>query len=178
MLPPQHKLTVNKVPFRRWNNCHSIDVRELWLVLPLRRRLLLLLVLFVVVLVNLTSAAHQNYHSAHTAGYMSHSHEFAYAQAPNMQVVKQWKAFTYKFLPHAPVHDMNFYNPANILATGLVMTHDRIFVATPKLFAGVPSTVNWISQRDLEESPALEVREIRILFENFRRYDMLGLMVI
>ncbi|XP_013102521.2 major royal jelly protein 1 [Stomoxys calcitrans] len=83
----------------------------------------------------------------------------AHVHAPNprssLQVVKQWKLFTYNFLPHAPTQDVNFYNPSNILATGLAILNDRIFIATPKLFSGVSSTLNWISREDFDESPVL-----------------------
>lgn len=75
----------------------------------------------------------------------------------SFQLAKQWKLFTYNFLPHAPMNDMNFFNPSNILATGLVITEDRIFIATPKLFSGVPSTLSWVSRTDFEESPVLQV---------------------
>ncbi|KAM7363837.1 L-dopachrome tautomerase yellow-e [Cochliomyia hominivorax] len=74
----------------------------------------------------------------------------------SFQLAKQWKLFSYNFLPHAPMHDMNFYNPSNILATGLVVTEDRLFVATPKLFSGVPSTLNYISRSNLDDSPVLQ----------------------
>ncbi|KAL9892265.1 L-dopachrome tautomerase yellow-e isoform 1-T2 [Glossina fuscipes fuscipes] len=72
------------------------------------------------------------------------------------QIAKQWKTFTYNFLPQAPVHDANFYNPSNILGTGLAVTRDRIFLSTPKLFSGVPSTVSWMSRKDFGDSPVLQ----------------------
>ncbi|XP_075154090.1 L-dopachrome tautomerase yellow-e [Haematobia irritans] len=78
-----------------------------------------------------------------------------YRARSSLQVLRQWKVFTYNFLPHAPIQDVNFYNPSNILATGLAVTHDRMFIATPKLFAGVPSTLNWLSLGDFDDSPVL-----------------------
>ena len=87
-----------------------------------------------------------------------HSRLLAAQRPPStLQLAKQWKLFTYNFLPHAPMRDMNFFNPSNILATGLVITEDRIFIATPKLFSGVSSTLNWVSRTDFEQSPALQV---------------------
>lgn len=75
------------------------------------------------------------------------------------QIAKQWKTFTYNFLPQAPVHDTNFFNPSNILGTGLAVTRDRIFLSTPKLFSGVPSTVSWMSRKDFGDSPVLQVKK-------------------
>lgn len=80
------------------------------------------------------------------------SHQWA-----NVEVTKEWKTFTFNFLPHAPIQDDNFFNPLNILATGIAFHKDRIFLATPKLFSGVPSTVNWIPKVDFEQSPILRV---------------------
>lgn len=84
----------------------------------------------------------------------------------NFEVTKEWKTFSYNFLPHAPVQDDNFYNPLNILATGLVLHKERIFIATPKLFSGVPSTVNWIPRIDFDQSPVLQVN-ITNLFNHY-----------
>ncbi|EDW42314.1 major royal jelly protein 1 [Drosophila sechellia] len=77
------------------------------------------------------------------------------ALTPGLQVAKQWKLLRYNFEPQAPVSDPNFYNPQNVLITGLAVTDDRIFVATPKLFSGVPSTVSWVSKAQFGDSPTL-----------------------
>lgn len=78
------------------------------------------------------------------------------AEFSTLQTAKQWKLFTYNFLPHAPIHDLNFYNPSNVLATGIAVTYDRIFIATPKLFSGVSSTVNVVSKAEFGDSPVLQ----------------------
>lgn len=90
-------------------------------------------------------------------------HRLANAHGPHssLEVVKQWRVFTYNFLPHAPVKDVNFYNPSNILSTGLAVMNDRIFIATPKLFSGVPSTLSWISRGEFDESPVLNVSKCK-----------------
>lgn len=75
----------------------------------------------------------------------------------NLEIVKQWKLFSYEFPPHAPVSDTNYYNPMNIVPTSMTVGYDRIFIATPKLFAGVPTTVSYISKSDYSESPILGV---------------------
>ncbi|CAD6993526.1 major royal jelly protein 1 [Ceratitis capitata] len=78
------------------------------------------------------------------------------AESSTLQTAKQWKLFTYNFLPHAPIHDLNFYNPSNVLATGIAVSHDRIFIATPKLFSGVSSTINVVSKAEFGDSPVLQ----------------------
>ncbi|XP_065366831.1 major royal jelly protein 1 [Calliphora vicina] len=85
------------------------------------------------------------------------NHRLLEAHRPSsLQLAKQWKLFTFNFLSHAPINDMNFFNPSNILATGLVVTEDRFIIATPKLFSGVPSTLNWVSRSAYEDSPVLQ----------------------
>ncbi|XP_030369550.1 uncharacterized protein LOC115620459 [Scaptodrosophila lebanonensis] len=78
------------------------------------------------------------------------------AVTPTVQVAKQWKLLSYDFQPEAPIRDPNFFNPQNVLITGLAVTEDRIFVATPKLFSGVPSTVTWVSKAQFGDSPVLQ----------------------
>lgn len=85
--------------------------------------------------------------------------ELAIAEESALQTAKQWKLFTYNFMPHHPIDDVNFYNPSNILSTGIAISNDRIFVATPKLFSGVPSTVNVVSKSQFGDSPVLQVSE-------------------
>ena len=75
-----------------------------------------------------------------------------------LQTAKQWKTLNYNFLPQHSIEDSNFYNANNVLITGLAVSNDRIFVATPKLFSGVPSTVNVISKAQFGDSPVLQVR--------------------
>ncbi|XP_037945802.1 major royal jelly protein 1-like [Teleopsis dalmanni] len=74
----------------------------------------------------------------------------------DLQTAKQWNLINWNFLPHAPVNDVNFYNPSNVVATGIAISHDRIFLATPKLFSGVPATVSFMMKTDFEESPLLQ----------------------
>lgn len=83
------------------------------------------------------------------------------AESSTLQTAKQWKLFTYNFLPHAPIHDLNFYNPSNVLATGIAVSYDRIFIATPKLFSGVSSAVNVVSKAEFGDSPVLQVSRAR-----------------
>lgn len=78
------------------------------------------------------------------------------AQSRGLQVQKQWKLLGYNFQSVASASDMNFYNPNNVLITGIAVTKDRIFVATPKLFSGVSSTVSWVPKGPIGDSPLLQ----------------------
>ncbi|CAD6994586.1 unnamed protein product [Ceratitis capitata] len=82
-------------------------------------------------------------------------HAHSLAVRSNLEIVKQWKLFSYEFPPHAPVSDPDYYNPTNIVPTSMTVAYDRIFIATPKLFAGVPTTVGYVSKSDFNESPRL-----------------------
>uniref|UniRef100_A0A1B0CXD0 Putative major royal jelly protein n=1 Tax=Lutzomyia longipalpis TaxID=7200 RepID=A0A1B0CXD0_LUTLO len=74
---------------------------------------------------------------------------------PPLETVKMWDLLYYDFPPHWPSSNPDFYNPEQVVATGLEVTHDRIFVATPRLFSGVPATLSSISRIDHGDSPAL-----------------------
>ncbi|XP_017855822.1 PREDICTED: major royal jelly protein 1 [Drosophila arizonae] len=78
------------------------------------------------------------------------------AQSSGLQVMKQWKLLRYNFPKQMRAGDTNFYNPENVLITGIAVTADRIFVATPKLFSGVPSTVSWVPKDKIGDSPTLQ----------------------
>lgn len=78
----------------------------------------------------------------------------------NLEIVKQWKLFSYEFPPHAPVSDTNYYNPITIVPTSMTVGYDRIYIATPKLFAGVPTTVSYVSKSDYSQSPILRVSAV------------------
>uniref|UniRef100_A0A0K8VAP2 Protein yellow n=1 Tax=Bactrocera latifrons TaxID=174628 RepID=A0A0K8VAP2_BACLA len=73
----------------------------------------------------------------------------------NLEIVKQWKLFSYAFPQNAPVSDTNYYNPLTIVPTSMTVGYDRIYIATPKLFAGVPTTVSYVPKVDYSESPIL-----------------------
>lgn len=46
--------------------------------------------------------------------------------------------------------------PENVVATGIEIDHERIFVATPRLFSGVPATLSVIPRKDHAASPVLQ----------------------
>ncbi|KAH8417988.1 hypothetical protein KR222_009808 [Zaprionus bogoriensis] len=84
------------------------------------------------------------------------SRSSGHAASPGLQVAKHWKLLSYNIPPATRANDPNFYNPQNVLITGIAVSADRIFIATPKLFSGVPSTVSWVSKAQLGDSPVLQ----------------------
>ncbi|XP_049280715.1 major royal jelly protein 1-like [Anopheles funestus] len=73
-----------------------------------------------------------------------------------METVKQWNLLNYNFPWDYPVSNKDFYNAENVVATGIEVGYDRIFLATPRLFAGVPATLSSISRDSYGDSPTLE----------------------
>lgn len=78
------------------------------------------------------------------------------ATGPPMEDVKQWNVLTYNTPFNPPAGDKDYYIPENVVATGIAIDYDRIFIATPRLFAGVPATLSVISRKDHIGSPALQ----------------------
>lgn len=74
-----------------------------------------------------------------------------------LQTVAQWNVADFNFEWNAPVNDKDFYNPENVVATGIAIGYDKIFVATPRLFSGVPSTLNTFSRNQVGNQPVLQV---------------------
>ncbi|XP_053660601.1 major royal jelly protein 1-like [Anopheles marshallii] len=73
-----------------------------------------------------------------------------------METVKQWNLLNYNFPWDYPVSNKDFYNAENIVATGIEVGYDRIFLATPRLFAGVPATLSTVARNSYGDSPLLE----------------------
>jgi hypothetical protein len=74
-----------------------------------------------------------------------------------LETVKQWNLLTYNFPWDWPVNDKTLYNPEQTVTTGIEVGKDRIFLATPRLFSGVPATLSVISKDSVGDSPVLEV---------------------
>lgn len=77
--------------------------------------------------------------------------------APNLETTKQWSLLAYNFPWDFPANDLEFYNPENVVATGIAVGEDRLFLATPRLFSGVPATISSIPRNSIGDSPILEV---------------------
>ncbi|XP_058812459.1 major royal jelly protein 1 [Topomyia yanbarensis] len=81
----------------------------------------------------------------------------AYSElAPRLETVKQWSLLSYNFPWDYPASNKEFYNAENIVATGIEVGYDRIFIATPRLFTGVPATLSSIPRGNQGDSPALQ----------------------
>lgn len=76
---------------------------------------------------------------------------------PHLETLKQWNLFSYNFPWDWPTSDKDLFNPENIVATGLEIGDKRIFIATPRLFSGVPSTLSTVRRDVIGDSPVLEV---------------------
>ncbi|XP_046389431.1 major royal jelly protein 1-like [Ischnura elegans] len=74
-----------------------------------------------------------------------------------LQVIFEWNALDYN-LPRYPTSRIEAYDPLGSIFTGLEFTADRYFVAVPRLFPGVPSTLNFIPRNaaGLVANPKLE----------------------
>lgn len=79
---------------------------------------------------------------------------------PLLETYKQWNLLTYDFTWDAPVNDKKFYNPEQIIATGIDFDQSRIFIATPRLLSGVPATLSTISRLNSGDSPVLHVNNL------------------
>lgn len=79
---------------------------------------------------------------------------------PELEIVKQWNVLDYDFPWSWPVNDKTLYDPERIVMTGVEVGHDRLFVMTPRLYAGVPATLSMISRENYEMSPVLRVRQV------------------
>lgn len=56
-----------------------------------------------------------------------------------------------------PVNNKELYNAEQIVTTGFEIGVDRIFLATPRLFSGVPATISSVSRDAIGDSPVLNV---------------------
>lgn len=74
-----------------------------------------------------------------------------------LEIVKQWDLLSYDFPPDWPVNDKTLYNPEQIVATGFEIGDDKIFIANPRLFSGVPATISSVSRDSVGDSPVLKV---------------------
>lgn len=81
-------------------------------------------------------------------------------EAP-IETIKQWNLQTYDFPYDWPVNDKDFFNAEQIVTTGLEIGNSRIFLATPRLFTGVPATISAISRDGASDSPVLMVSDIK-----------------
>lgn len=80
------------------------------------------------------------------------------AASPPLETSKQWNVLSYNLPWDFPATDKEFYDPEGIVATGIAVDYDRIYIATPRLFSGVPATLSSVSRKDGDSgySPVLQ----------------------
>lgn len=74
-----------------------------------------------------------------------------------LEIVKQWNLLSYNFPTDWPVNDKTLFNPEQIVATGFEIGDNKIFIANPRLFSGVPATISSVSRDSIGDSPVLKV---------------------
>lgn len=78
------------------------------------------------------------------------------ATGPPLEDVKQWNLLEFNSPWNPPSGDKDYYIPENVVATGIAIDYERIFIATPRLFSGVPATLSVIPRKDHDASPVLQ----------------------
>lgn len=76
---------------------------------------------------------------------------------PQLETVKQWNLLTYNFPWDWPVNDKTLNMPEQTVTTGIEVGRHRIFLATPRLFSGVPATLSVVAKDSFGDSPNLQV---------------------
>lgn len=84
---------------------------------------------------------------------------------PPLETVKQWNLVNFDFPYDWPVDNKDLYNAEQIVTTGFDVGDDRIFLAMPRLFSGVPATVSSVSRDTVGDSPVLKVKKSFFLIE-------------
>lgn len=82
---------------------------------------------------------------------------------PPLETIKQWNVASFDFPYDWPINNKELYNPEQIVTTGFEIGNNRIFIATPRLFSGVPATISAISREPVGDSPVLQVMTKLIL---------------
>lgn len=74
-----------------------------------------------------------------------------------LETVKEWHLATYDFPYDWPVNDKTLNDGERIVTTGLEIGDNRIFIATPRLFTGVPATISTLPRENDGGPPVLKV---------------------
>lgn len=80
----------------------------------------------------------------------------SHSAGPPLDVRKQWNLLSFNLPWDYPANDKEFNDPEGVVATGLAVDYDRIFIATPRLFSGVPSTLSVVPRQGAGDSPVLQ----------------------
>ncbi|XP_019868132.1 protein yellow isoform X2 [Aethina tumida] len=74
-----------------------------------------------------------------------------FTSAAKNQIINEWGLLTFNFPPNSNYYYT--YRPENTVFTGLEVTEDRIFLAMPRLRAGVPATLAYIRRNGVIGEP-------------------------
>lgn len=77
---------------------------------------------------------------------------------PPLETIKQWNLASYDFPYDWPSDNKEFYNGEQVVTTGFEIGDNRIFLATPRLFSGVPATISTVSRDIVGDSPVFKVK--------------------
>lgn len=75
-----------------------------------------------------------------------------------VETIKQWNLASFDFPYDWPSNDKEFYNGEQVVTTGFEIGDNRIFLATPRLFSGVPATISTVSRDSVGDSPVFKVQ--------------------
>lgn len=78
------------------------------------------------------------------------------ASGPPLEDIKQWNILTYNLPWDSPADNRDYYNPESVVATGIAIDERRLFIATPRLFSGIPATISAVSRKSIGDSPILQ----------------------
>lgn len=76
---------------------------------------------------------------------------------PPVEAIKQWSLVNFDFPYDWPINDKSLFNAEQVVTTGLEVGDNRIFLATPRLFSGVPATISTVPRGAVGDSPVLQV---------------------
>lgn len=76
-----------------------------------------------------------------------------------LETVKEWNLATFDFPYDWPVNDKTLYDGERIVTTGLEIGDNRIFIANPRLFTGVPATISTLYRDNVGGPQILKVKK-------------------
>lgn len=85
---------------------------------------------------------------------------------PHLDTIKQWTTLSYDFPWDWPRTNRDFFVPEQVVATGIEVDQNRIFLATPRLFSGVPATLSVINK-----DPDISGSSILQAYPNWRHHS-------
>lgn len=98
-----------------------------------------------------------------------------------LETVKEWHLAMYDFPYDWPVNDKTLYDGERIVTTGFDIGDNRIFIANPRLFSGVPATISTLPRDNVGEPTVLKVTKFpKLNFDSivyYSRHIPIGLIM-